>query len=116
DLMFSLEAFFLCSPAFFMLLLYHISLAFSRFLCEKRPLTWVCQRSEAIGEYLDRLSYNGRFDFTLDDIRALFREEIRELDIAPREAAPAFTPPAEMTEEQRQENDRNVLETLDMFT
>ena len=70
----------------------------------------------AIGEYLDRLSYNGRFDFTLDDIRDMFREEIRELDLAPREAAPAFTPPAEMTEEQRRENDRNVLETLDMFT
>ncbi len=71
---------------------------------------------KAIGEYLDRLSYNGRFDFTLDDIRALFREEIRELDLAPREAAPAFTPPAEMTDEERQENDRNVLETLDIFT
>ncbi|MCR5610330.1 MAG: hypothetical protein K6F68_00650 [Clostridiales bacterium] len=71
---------------------------------------------KAIGEYLDRLSYNGRFDFTLDDIRALFREEIRELDIAPREVEPSFTPPAEMTEEQRRENDRNVLKTLDMFT
>ena len=71
---------------------------------------------KAIGEYLDRLSYPGRFDFTLDDVRALFREEIRELDLAPREAAPIFTPPAEMTDEQRQENDRNVLETLDMFT
>lgn len=70
---------------------------------------------KAIGEYLDRLSYPGRFDFTLDDVRALFREEIRELDLAPREAAPIFTPPAEMTEEQRKENDRNVLETLDMF-
>ena len=71
---------------------------------------------KAIGEYLDRLSNHGRFDFTLDDVRALFREEIRELDLAPREAAPAFTPPAEMTDEQRKENDRNVLETLDMFT
>ena len=71
---------------------------------------------KAIGEYLDRLSYPGRFDFSLEDLRALFREEIRELDLAPREAAPAFTPPAEMTDEQRQENDRNVLETLDMFT
>ena len=71
---------------------------------------------KAIGEYLDRLSNHGRFDFTLDDVRALFREEIRELDLAPREAAPAFTPPAEMTEEQSRENDRNVLETLDMFT
>ena len=71
---------------------------------------------KAIGEYLDRLSYPGRFDFSLEDVRALFREEIQELDLAPREAAPAFTPPAEMTDEQRQENDRNVLETLDMFT
>ena len=71
---------------------------------------------KAIGEYLDRLSYPGRFDFSLEDVRALFREEIRELDLAPREAAPTFTPPAEMTEEQRRENDRNVLETLDMFT
>ena len=71
---------------------------------------------KAIGEYLDRLSYPGRFDFSLEDVRALFREEIQELDLAPREAAPAFTPPAEMTDEERQENDRNVLETLDMFT
>ena len=71
---------------------------------------------KAIGEYLDRLSYPGRFDFSLEDVRALFREEIRELDLAPREAEPSFMPPTEMTEEQRQENDRNVLETLDMFT
>ena len=71
---------------------------------------------KAIGEYLDRLSYPGRFDFSLEDVRALLREEIRELDLAPREAATVFTPPAEMTDEQRQENDRNVLETLDMFT
>ena len=71
---------------------------------------------KAIGEYLDRLSYPGRFDFSLEDVRALFREEIQELDLAPREAAPTFTPPAEMTDEQRQKNDRNVLETLDMFT
>ena len=71
---------------------------------------------KAIGEYLDRLSCPGRFDFSLDELRDMFREEIRELDLAPREAAPAFTPPAEMTDEQRQENDRNVLETLDMFT
>ena len=71
---------------------------------------------KAIGEYLDRLSGRGRFDFSLDDLRDMFREEIRELDLAPREAEPSFTPPAEMTEEQRKENDRTVLETLDMFT
>ena len=71
---------------------------------------------KAIGEYLDRLSNHGRFDFSLEDVRAMFREEIRELDLAPREATSTFIPPAEMTEEQRKENDRNVLETLDMFT
>lgn len=71
---------------------------------------------KAIGEYLDRLSDRGRFDFTLEDVRELFREELRDMDFAPREQAPSFIPPAEMTEEQRKENDRNVLETLDMFT
>ena len=56
-----------------------------------------------------------RFDFTLDDVRALFREELRDMDFAPRKQAPSFIPPSEMTDEERAENDRNVLETLDMF-
>lgn len=71
---------------------------------------------KAIGESLDRLLRPRRFDFTLDDVRALFREELRDMDFAPREQTSAFTPPAEMTEEERAENDRNVLETLDMFS
>lgn len=70
---------------------------------------------KAIGEYLDRLLRHREHDFTLDDIRALFREELRDMDFAPSEQASAFIPPAEMTEEERAENDRNVLETLDMF-
>lgn len=70
---------------------------------------------KAIGEYLDRLLRPRRFDFTLEDVRALFREELRDMDFAPREQAPSFIPPAEMTEEERAKNDRNVLETLDMF-
>ena len=70
---------------------------------------------KAIGEYLDRLLRPSEHDFTLDDIRALFREELRDMDFAPRRQAPSFIPPAEMTEEERAENDRSVLETLDMF-
>ena len=70
---------------------------------------------KAIGEHLDRLLFPREHDFTLDDIRALFREELREMDFAPREQAPAFIPPAEMTKDEKKANDRSVLETLDMF-
>ncbi len=71
--------------------------------------------AKAIGEHLDRLLRPREHDFTLDNIRALFREELRDMDFALRKQASAFTPPADMTEEERAENDRNVLETLDMF-
>ena len=70
---------------------------------------------KAIGEHLDRLLFPREHDFTLDDIRALFREELREMDFAPREKAPSFISPAEMTEAEKEANDRNVFETLDMF-
>lgn len=70
---------------------------------------------KAIGEHLDRLLRPSEHDFTLDDIRSMFREELREMDFAPREKAPSFTPPADMTEEEKEANDRSVLETLDMF-
>lgn len=70
---------------------------------------------KAIGEYLDRLLRPREHDFTLDDIRALFREELRDMDFAPREQTSAFTPPAEMTKDEKEANDRSVLETLDMF-
>ena len=70
---------------------------------------------KAIGEYLDRLLRPRRFDFTLDDVRELFREELRDMDFAPREQVQSFTPPAEMTKDEKEANDRSVLETLDMF-
>ena len=70
---------------------------------------------KAIGEYLDRLLCPREHDFTLDDIRALFRKELRDMDFAPREQPSAFIPPADMTEEEKKANDRNVLATLDMF-
>ena len=69
----------------------------------------------AIGEHLDRLLFPREHDFTLDDIRTLFREELWGMEFAPREQASAFIPPADMTEEEKKANDRNVLETLDMF-
>ncbi|MBO6060551.1 MAG: hypothetical protein J6P98_00345 [Clostridia bacterium] len=71
---------------------------------------------KAIGEHLDRLLRPREHDFTLDDIRTLFREELRDMDFAPREQTSAFIPPADMTEEEKEANDRNVLETLDMFS
>ncbi len=70
---------------------------------------------KAIGEHLDRLLHPREHDFTLNDIRALFREELRDMDFAPRRQAPSFIPPAEMTKNEKEANDRNVLETLDMF-
>ena len=69
----------------------------------------------AIGEHLDRLLCPRRFDFTLEDVRTLFREELRDMDFAPREQTSAFTPPADMTEGKKEAIDRSVLETLDMF-
>ena len=70
---------------------------------------------KAIGEHLDRLLRPREHDFTLDDIRALFRDELREMDFAPRRQAPSFIPPIDMTEKEKEANDRSVLETLDMF-
>ena len=70
---------------------------------------------KAIGEHLDRLLHPREHDFTLNDIRALFREELRDMDFAPREQTSEFTPPAEMTKDEKETNDRSVLETLDMF-
>ena len=70
---------------------------------------------KAIGEHLDRLLRPREHDFTLDDIRALFREDLRDMDFAPMEQAPSFMPPADMTEAEKETNDRSVLETLNMF-
>ena len=70
---------------------------------------------KAIGEHLDRLLRPREHDFTLDDIRALFRDELRDMDFAPRRQAPSFIPPVDMTEEEKETNDSSVLETLDMF-
>lgn len=70
---------------------------------------------KAAAEYLDRLERPFPCGFTLDELRTLFREELQELELAPREPAVTVKPPSEMTEKERAENDRNVLESLALF-
>ncbi len=53
--------------------------------------------------------------FSLDDIRAVFREELQSVSFA---SAPAAAPQAvkpELTEEEREANDASVLSALAMF-
>lgn len=70
---------------------------------------------KAAAEYLDRLEHPYSCGFTLDELRELLREELQGIELAPREPAVAVKPPSEMTEEERAENDRNVLDSLALF-
>ena len=56
---------------------------------------------------------NSNRDFTLDDVRQVFREELSEVSfVAPAEYGTADTG---LTEEQQAENDENVLSDLTAF-
>ena len=56
---------------------------------------------------------NSDRDFTLDDVRQVFREELSEVSfVAPAEYGTAVTG---LTEEQQAENDENVLSDLTAF-
>ena len=50
----------------------------------------------------------------LDNIRRIFREEVGPLSIVPAQSVHQ-TASTELTEEQKEENRRNVLADLDMF-
>ncbi|MDO4988844.1 MAG: hypothetical protein Q4E17_07485 [Synergistes sp.] len=68
---------------------------------------------EAVISFMERQT--GDRDFTLDDVRKVFREELSEVSFvapAPMEFATADT---ELTEEQQAENDENVLSDLSAF-
>lgn len=68
---------------------------------------------EAVISFMERQT--GDRDFTLDDVRKVFREELSEVSFvapAPMEFATADT---ELTEEQQAENDENVLSDLPAF-
>ena len=68
----------------------------------------------AIIEAIDRKENDG--SFSLDDIRAMFREELKSISFG------SSTPPSgpvkldtELTEEEKEANVENVLAALDMF-
>ena len=68
---------------------------------------------EAVISFMERQT--GDRDFTLDDVRQVFREELSEVSFvasAPTEYSIADT---ELTEEQQAENDENVLSDLTAF-
>ena len=66
---------------------------------------------EAVISFIER--QNSDRDFTLDDVRQVFREELSEVSfVAPAEYGTADTG---LTEEQQAENDENVLSDLTAF-
>ena len=71
---------------------------------------------KAIGNYLERLERPYLCDFTLDDVRSVVRDELRDIELAPQAPSAPAKPPTEMSEEERRENDRNVLAALDLFS
>ena len=64
-----------------------------------------------LNEMQRQTSVNG---FLLDDIRQIIREELQEVSFAG--APPVFEPvQPELTEEQQAENEKSVLDDLEMF-
>ena len=60
---------------------------------------------------LEQIHRQGRsYDFSLEDIRQVFKEELQGLSVAVPVALPA-----EKDEEQKAANDANVLSALEMF-
>lgn len=58
---------------------------------------------------------NSDRDFTLDDVRQVFREELSEVSFVTPVPADYGTAGTELTEEQQAENDENVLSDLSAF-
>ena len=58
---------------------------------------------------------NSDRDFTLDDVRQVFREELSGVSFVATATADYGTADTELTEEQQAENDENVLSDLSAF-
>ncbi len=71
---------------------------------------------KAVGAYLDRLNSPSGCGFTLDEMRSAIREELSGIELASREPLRTAKPLSDMTEEERAENDKNVLAALDLFS
>ena len=67
-----------------------------------------------VNAVLEQIRWQGKsYDFSLDDIRQVFKEELQGLSVA----APAILPTEKesMSEAQKSANDAAVLSALDMF-
>lgn len=54
-------------------------------------------------------------DFSLEDIRTVIREELQEVSFVSSEQPKTVTVNTELTEEQKAENEKNILTDLEMF-
>lgn len=68
---------------------------------------------EAVISFMER--QNSDRDFSLDDVRQVFREELSEVSFVAPAPAEYATVDTELTEEQQAENDENVLSDLSAF-
>lgn len=68
---------------------------------------------EAVISFMERQT--GDRNFTLDDVRQVFREELSEVSFVAPAPAEYATADTELTEEQKAENDENVLSDLSAF-
>ena len=68
---------------------------------------------EAVISFMERQT--GDRDFTLDDVRKVFREELSEVSFVAPAQMEFATADTELTEEQQAENDENVLSDLSAF-
>ena len=55
-------------------------------------------------------------DFTLENIRAMFREELKSVSLVAEKPAERNVINTELTKDQQAENDENVLSALAMFS
>ena len=68
---------------------------------------------EAVISFMERQT--GDRDFTLDDVRQVFREELSEVSFVAPASTEHSIADTELTEEQQAENDENVLSDLSAF-
>lgn len=68
---------------------------------------------EAVISFMERK--NSDRDFTLNDVRQVFREELSEISFVASASVEYGTADTELTEEQQAENDENVLSDLSAF-
>lgn len=68
---------------------------------------------EAVISFMER--QNSERDFTLDDVRQVFREELSEVSFVSSAPMEYQTEDIELTAEQKAENDENVLSDLSAF-